>query len=96
MKLLDNILAKFGTDKILHHVLGSLICALISIACILQDGTNKCDAFIYTTIGSILVLVVSIIKELYLDDKSDWKDVVWAMAGCLWVYASVSLGFLFN
>lgn len=95
MKLVDDFLTKVGADKILHHVVGALICAMFSFVFILQDAIFDWTAVVVPIIGSIVVLFLSIIKE-YVDDKPDWMDVVWAMAGCLWVFAAVALGVLFN
>lgn len=95
MKLVDDFMTKVGADKILHHVVGALICAMFSIVFILQDAIFEWTAVVVPLIGSIVVLFLSIVKE-YLDDKPDWMDVVWAMAGCLWVFAAVALGVLFN
>lgn len=96
MKVLDDFLAKIGHDKFDHHVVGALICALISFVAILQDGVIGWETVAYPTIGAVPVLLISVVKELMLDDKPDWMDVVWAMAGCLWVYAFVALGVWFN
>lgn len=96
MKLLDNFLARIGHDKFDHHVPGALICALISFVAILQDGAIGWETVVYPTIGAVFVLFISVVKEVIIDEKPDWIDVVWAMAGCLWVYAFVALGVLFN
>ena len=95
MKLLDNFLAKVGVDKILHHVVGALICALFTFVFILQDAIFDWIAVVVPVIGSVVVLLLSIVKE-YIDDKPDWMDVVWAMLGCLWVFAAVAGGVLLN
>lgn len=95
MKLLDNFLAKIGVDKILHHVVGALICALFTFVFILQDAIFDWTAVAVPVIGSVVVLLLSIVKE-YIDDKPDWMDVAWAMAGCLWVFTSVAVGVWFN
>ena len=89
MKLLDNFLAKVGVDKILHHVVGALICALFTFVFILQDAAFDWTAVAVPVIGSAVVLFLSILKEYAF-------DVVWAMAGCLWVFAAVAVGVLFN
>lgn len=95
MKLVDNVLSKIGIDKILHHVVGALICALISFVLIPQNEAFNWNIVTIPIVGSIVVLVISIIKECF-DSKPDWMDVVWAMAGCLWVFAAISFGILFN
>lgn len=97
MKVLDDFLRKVGHDKFDHHVLGGFICALISFVVILQESSllwwQKIGA---VTVGAVIVLIISIIKEIMFDDKPDWKDVGAAMLGCLWVYAAVSIGVWFN
>lgn len=95
MKLVDDFLTRVGADKVLHHVVGALICAMFSIVFILQDAIFDWTGVAVPLVGSIVVLILSVVKE-YLDDKPDWMDVVWAMAGCLWVFAAVASGVLFN
>lgn len=96
MKELDDFLVKVGTDKILHHVVGALVCALVSFVVILQEGVVDWRTVLAPTIGVVFVLFISVIKELFLDESREWKDVVWAMTGTLWVYAAVAIGVLFN
>lgn len=97
MKILDDFLAKVGTDKVLHFLGGGFICSLISFVVILQEPTltwwQKISA---VTIGAVFVLVISILKELLLDDKPGWKDVWAAMLGSLLVYLAVALGVWFE
>lgn len=94
MKLTDNLIKKYGVDKLLHHAFGGLLCAFISVIAILQDGTLNWSAVAYPTIGSALVFVLSIIKE-YIDTEFNWKDILAAMLGCLWVYLAVFIGIAF-
>lgn len=96
MKLLKIFLARIGHDKFDHHVLGALICALFTFVFILQDRVFDWTAVAVPVIGSVVVLFLSIVKEYAFDDKADWWDIAWAMAGCLWVFAAVAVGVLFN
>lgn len=96
MVILDKLLAKFGTDKVLHHLGGGLICAVFTFIAILQDGVFDWSAVAYPTIGAAVVFIASVVKEYGFDDKTDWWDIAWAMAGCLWVFLSVAIGVLFN
>lgn len=96
MKALDNFLKKIGHDKFDHHVLGALICALISLVCILQDGVVGWTAVSYPVIGSAVVFFLSVVKEYAFDDEADWGDILAAMLGCLWIFAAVAVGVLFN
>lgn len=96
MKVLDKFLAKLGHDKFDHHVLGALICALISFVAILQDGVIDWTAVGYPVIGSAVVFFISVVKEYAFDEEADWGDILAAMLGCLWVFAAVAVGVLFN
>lgn len=96
MKSLNAFISKIGQDKFDHHILGALICALVSFVFILQDGVFDWAAVGYPLIGSAVVFFISVIKEYFLDDKADWEDILFAMLGCLWVFAAVALGVWFN
>lgn len=97
MKVLDDFIAKFGHDKVMHFLGGGLICALISFVAILQESSLLWWQQIGSvTIGATFVLILSIIKEILFDDKPDWWDIGAAVFGCLLVYASVGLGTWFN
>lgn len=73
MKLVDKIINKFGTDKVLHFLGGSLI-------------TAQCSIFGWwgILVGVILTFVISVIKEK-LDTFFDWKDIISAMIGCVYI-----------
>ena len=96
MKILDDFLAKVGTDKVLHFFGGGFICSLISFVVILQEPLVSWEKVSAVTIGAVFVLIISILKELLLDDKPDWKDVWAAMLGSLLVYLAVALGVWFE
>ena len=96
MKSLNTFISKIGQDKFDHHILGALICALVSFVCILQDGVFNWTAVGYPLTGSAVVFFISVIKEYALEDKADWGDIIAAMLGCLWVFAAVAFGVLLN
>lgn len=97
MKVLDGFISKFGHDKVMHFLGGGFICSIISFPVILQEnGLLWFQKIGAVTIGAVVVLILSVIKEILLDDEPDWKDIGAAMLGCLLVYASVSIGVLFN
>lgn len=93
MKVLDDFMAKVGTDKVLHFLLGALICAFISFVVILQECVIDWHVLSYPFIGLVAVLFLSVIKEMF-DDKADWMDVIWSVAGCVWVFIAVAIGIL--
>lgn len=84
MQLVDNILSKFGSDKVLHFAIGGWIVALFSLFGLLS-----------TAIGVGFTLVISFIKERFLDDAFDSGDIKAAMLGALVSVAVYVLSWLF-
>lgn len=79
MKMIDKFLAKVGTDKALHFLVGALATALASMIS---------ESHMYAT--AIVVFVLSIGKES-LDDKFDIKDII---AGCIGAATSIVVYYL--
>lgn len=97
MKSLDNLIGKFGNDKTLHFLGGCSICSFVSFIVILQEsGLTAWEKVSDVLIGTIFVLILSVLKELIADDESDWYDVLAAVLGCIPVYIAVGLGAWFN
>ncbi len=92
MRKLDDFLGKIGHDKFMHHILGALICALVCIVAMLQNGDVGLWAM---SLGLIAVFILSVVKE-HFDEYFDWMDIAWAMAGTIWVYSAIFIGILFN
>ena len=70
MEIVDKILKRVGTDKILHALVGALIVAWNGIFINILGGI----------IGWVIILILSVIKE-YLDIKFDLVDILYAMIG---------------
>lgn len=97
MKALDNFLNRVGTDKVLHLLVGAWICAIISFVTILQESNLAWwQTILMPAIGTIVAILVSVVKELFFDETPDWKDVLWTLYGCLTVFGAVSFGILFK
>lgn len=96
MKLIDDFLAKVGTDKTLHFFGGGFFCAILAIISLLQDGvfTNRM-IFGSVLIGTIAVLFISVIKEI-ADGEFNWKDILAAVLGCVAIFMAAGIGVLFN
>lgn len=93
---MKTIINKFGIDKIAHFSLGGLMCALVTIVYIIQEGVNgSWTMVLYPIIGSIWTFVLSIAKEQLFDSVFDWKDIAAAMIGCATVFVAVAIGVLF-
>lgn len=97
MVALDNLIQKVGNDKVLHFLGGGFICSLISFVVILQEsGLTAWEQVSSVLIGTIFVLILSVLKELIADDESDWYDVLASFLGCIPVFVCVGLGAWFN
>lgn len=71
MKLTDNIVNKFGYDKIIHFLCGTTTVAL----------TAK-HGIITMLVMIVIVFLLSLWKEYHQDDYIDWKDIGAGMLGC--------------
>lgn len=97
MKALDNLISKMGNDKVLHFLGGCSICSFISFIVILQEsGLIPLEKVSSVLIGTVFVLILSVLKELIADDKADWYDVLASILGCVPVYIAVGIGVWFN
>lgn len=97
MKSLDNLITKVGNDKVLHFLGGGFICSLVSFVVILQEsGLSSLRKIAAVLIGTIVVAMLSVMKELFFDAEADWKDVLASVLGCIPVFIAVAIGVLFN
>lgn len=97
MKALDNLINKVGNDKVLHFLGGCSICSFVSFIVILQEsGLAPLEKVSSVLIGTVFVLILSVLKELIADEKADWYDVLAAVLGCIPVYIAVGIGVWFN
>lgn len=70
MNAINKIIDKIGTDKVMHFLVGAWIVSALSPA---GWGAVK--------IGIVLVVFLSLLKELFFDDERDWYDVLAAVIG---------------
>ena len=70
MKLTDDLVNKYGTDKLLHLAFGGWFVALFSII-----------NFWCGLAAIVVLLALSVLKETKLDKFADWMDVTFAMGG---------------
>lgn len=69
MKLVNNIIEKFGIDKVLHFFGGAWIVSMFSPI-----------GWVGIIIGIVAMLALSFVKEIFLDEIFDIKDI---FAACL-------------
>lgn len=71
-KLLNNLINKVGTDKLLHCFLAGWLAAL---------------GFFFGTLWGIAVIIflvaISFVKELFIDPMCDYGDIMWAVIGII-------------
>lgn len=97
MKIIDNLIGKVGYDKVFHFLGGGYICSLISFVVILQEhDLSSLRKIAAVLIGTIVVAMLSVMKELFFDAEADWKDVLASVLGCLPVFIAVVIGVWFN
>lgn len=70
MKFVDNIIEKFGVDKVLHFVTGGFITSLFGFFGIIP-----------IIIGVIVTFGISLLKEKVFDIQPDKNDIIAAMLG---------------
>lgn len=100
MEKIKNFLIEMSkTDKMAHFGIGGLICALFTFVVMIQDYTlfiiNPFKLLLVPFLGTIVVVLVSVFKELVIDDKADWIDVIAALIGCLSIFVAILLGLIF-
>ncbi len=70
MKITDNIVKKFDSDKIMHYLVGAWIVASLSYF-----------GWIGILIGVLITIIISFIKEKWLDTFFDKYDIFAALLG---------------
>lgn len=70
MKMLDTLISRIGVDKLLHFLL---------FAWVVSEA--KAFGIHAMWVAYWLMAVLSIAKEMWLDDKGDMKDVLYGAAG---------------
>lgn len=70
MKMLDTLISRIGVDKLLHFLL---------FAWVVAEAKMFGDVAMWAAYW--LMAVLSIAKEIWLDNKGDMKDVLYGAAG---------------
>jgi len=79
MKLTNNIINKYGADKVIHFLVGSVITSLIALTGIIFF--KDIGLFIGLFCAIPFTYIISLYKEKKLDDLPDLGDVRFAMLG---------------
>lgn len=96
---MNKFIEKIGMDKVAHFGVGGLITALVTIALIGQDldilVLSPWRMLLYPFAGSVVTALVSVVKELVIDEQRDWWDLYAALFGSATVFIAAFLGVLF-
>lgn len=96
---MQNFIKKIGVDKAAHFGIGGLITAIFTIVFIIQDmGVLVFQPWkmpLYPFIGAAVTAIVSVAKEMLMDDQPDWHDLYAALIGSAIVFVAVFFGILF-
>lgn len=83
MKLTTNLIDRYGADKVIHFLVGSVVTSLMGLTGVILFGYP--GLFIGLFIGLFCAIpftyIISIYKEKKLDDSPDLGDVRFAMLG---------------
>ena len=95
---MKSFIEKIGMDKMAHFGIGGLITALFTIILIAQDMTvfsaEPWRMLIAPLAGTVVNAFVSVIKELLVDDRPDWNDLMAALVGSATVFVATAIGWI--
>lgn len=83
MNILDNIVNKFGMDKVAHFMTTIVIVLVVAIA---DANLFNRSALVATTIGVLTAITVGIIKEVidfFIGKSFDLQDLKFDLLGCI-------------
>ena len=87
MKELDDLIKKVGNDKVLHFLGGGWIAQLSLLYQFFRRGDlDSWGKISCVIIGTTVVAFLSVVKEIIMDDKADWFDVLASIAGCVTIF----------
>lgn len=89
---MDKILNYFGTDKVLHFLVGAVIAFIVTNVVMLQEAVVGIPCIAMGVIGLIVAGFAGLVKELIIDSSFDWKDLVATLTGGVLPVATNAVG----
>lgn len=87
---------KVGMDKIAHFGIGGIIGAAIAIIVTLAIGDYGWMIGVYPFVSHVVVLILSFIKEKFMDDEFNWLDILASVLGSIAVHMAFITGLTIN
>ena len=97
-----NFIDKIGLDRVAHFGVGGTLYAGFMLAFALANinfPTEKItlwNILLFPFVGYIIVAFAELIKEVFIDNKIDWIDVIATFAGCVFIHICTIIGYLFS
>lgn len=92
----NDLIAKIGQDKILHFLVGSFITAFMTLIAGLQEPEINWGTMGAPVIGLAVTVFFAVIKEVIIDTKFSWKDLVATLLGAVPIFIATAFGILFH
>lgn len=93
--MLENLVNKFGYDKLLHFAFGAIISFVFTNIMILQEGIIGVSNIWDSIAGIIIAMILECMKEFIIDDKPDKKDILATFIGSVVPFVVNAIGILF-
>lgn len=99
---MENFIKKVGLDRIAHFGIGGTLFAAFvgAFALSLPYGNNLelslKGVLLVPLTGYIVLAFVELVKEVFIDSKGDWYDVLATMLGGVFVHICTIIGYVFH
>lgn len=99
---MEEFIKKIGLDRIAHFGIGGTLFGafVAAFALSLPYGNNVTlsfsDVLLIPMAGYIILAFVEFVKEVFIDNKGDWWDVLATMLGGVFVHICAIVGYIFH
>lgn len=94
--MIDKLIEKIGTDKLLHFAFGAVIAFVMTNILMLQEGSTGSECIVWAVAGIAVAMTLECIKEFCIDGSADKKDILATFIGAIVPLIANSIGVWFN